>query len=546
MPLFDASGQAIPASEVKRVKLQALVGSGMGNTAYEAADWDTADMGTWNPWLGSPDNEINPYRNRIVARIRDLTRNDGWAAGAVTTLLDAAIGADFRLIARPDWRGLQAHAAYNGRSFDAVWSDEFGRQAEALWRAWAYDPARWCDASRRLTVPQIFRLAFRHKLVDGEALAVLPWLPERMGAGRANYATTIQGVDPDRLSNPANMFDQRMLRGGVEIDAYGAPVAYHIRRAHQGDWFNAADSLIWDRVPRETEFGRPVVIHDFDADRFGQHRAPGGIFAPVLGRMRMLGKYDQVELQAAVINAIFAAYVESPYDPALVQDGLSDESSELPAYQQLRDSVHGAQKLTVGGARLAMLAPGEKIQSVTAARPAVAFEAFQNAVLRNVAAAAGMSAEQLSKDWSKSNYSSARGALLEAWKTLSRRRDDFATGFANPIYGAFLEEAMDRGELPLPAGAPDFIEARGAYAACRWMGPPRGWIDPVKEASAAVLRMDAGLTTLQQECADQGLDYEEVVAQRAREIKLFKENDMPPPVWYGMPAHLADNPPQAQ
>jgi hypothetical protein len=28
---------------------------------------------------------------------------------------------------------------------------------------------------------------------------------------------------------------------------------------------------------------------------------------------------------------------------------------------------------------------------------------------------------QFSNDWSDTNYSSARGALLEAWKTMSRR-----------------------------------------------------------------------------------------------------------------------------
>jgi hypothetical protein len=32
----------------------------------------------------------------------------------------------------------------------------------------------------------------------------------------------------------------------------GAPVAYHIRRAYQSDWYEAAESMIWDRVPRKT------------------------------------------------------------------------------------------------------------------------------------------------------------------------------------------------------------------------------------------------------------------------------------------------------
>ena len=50
---------------------------------YQAADWRTQEMSEWNAYLGSPDLEINPVRDLIVARVRDLVRNDGWAAGAV-------------------------------------------------------------------------------------------------------------------------------------------------------------------------------------------------------------------------------------------------------------------------------------------------------------------------------------------------------------------------------------------------------------------------------------------------------------------------------
>jgi hypothetical protein len=77
--------------------------------------------------------------------------------------------------------------------------------------------------------------------------------------------------------------------------------------------------------------------------------------------------------------------------------------------------------------------------------------------------------------------------LLEAWKTLTRRRDDFSTGFAQPILTAFVEEVHDNEDLPLPAGAPDFVDARAAYSRARWMGPGRGWVDPVAEKKAPFL-----------------------------------------------------------
>ena len=260
-----------PASTVAPAQRQRALHTRDG-APYDAAGLTAAEIADWFPWLGSPDLEINPWRDRIVARVRDLVRNDGWASGAVTSILDAAIGPDLRLVSKPDWQQLRLY----DKGFDPVWAREFGQTAEALWRGWGYDPGRWCDTTRRQLAPEMFYLAFRHLLVDGEALAIVAWLPERRARGRGKYATTLQLVDPDRLSNPHLVFDLRHMRGGVEIDDLGAPVAYHIRRAHQGDWFEAPDQWIWDRVPRETADGRPVVVHAFEAERTGQHRAAGG------------------------------------------------------------------------------------------------------------------------------------------------------------------------------------------------------------------------------------------------------------------------------
>ena len=58
-------------------------------------------------------------------------------------------------------------------------------------------------------------------------------------------------------------------------------------------------------------------------------------------------------------------------------------------------------------------------------------------------------------------------------------------------------------------------------------------IDPVKEKQGAVLGMDAALSTLEEECAAQGLDWEENVEQRSYEIERFKEHGIPLPKWAG-------------
>lgn len=521
----------------KPTKARALAGGqgGYSGPPYDAADLYGQHMAAWTPGLWSPDGELNQYRDRIVSRIRDMVRNDGWASGAVTRILDNAIGPNLRPIAKPDYKFL---AHYSGNpAFDSDWAKEFARAVDANWRSWALDLGRYCDAARNQSFSQLMRVAFRHKLVDGDALAVMQWLPDRVSRGRARYATAVQLVDPDRLSNPQLFFDQQVMRGGVEIDERtGAAVAYHIRKAHAGDWFSAAKSLTWERVQRETSWGRPIVVHDFDGDRASQHRGGAGIFAPVLQRLKMLVKYDGVELDASIINAIFAAYVESPFDSELVSEAL-DDGERLNIYQQQRREFHDESSILLSNARIPILFPGEKIQTVAAARPNNNFSAFEGAILRNVATGLGLSAQQVSNDWSNVNYSSARAALLEAWKTMTRRRHEFTAAFASPIRGAWLEEAMSVDDLPMPKGVvPDFADCRSAYSRCRWLGPALGWIDPVDERTGAVIGMDAGFQTLEDVCGEQGLDYEEVLEQRAHEIKMFDDLGIPRPEWSGQVA----------
>ncbi|UPG86847.1 phage portal protein [Luteibacter aegosomatis] len=505
---------------------------------YEAANIATQEMGDWLPWIRSPDAEINQFRDRMVARSRDLVRNDGWAAGGIIRILDNTIGGAVRLSASPDYRALAARTGI--KAFDAGWANEFRKTVEALWRAFSDDVGHYNDLSRRLTVSQQMRLALRHKLVDGDSLVVNYWKPGRVGRGGARYATCYCVVDPDRLSNPYQMVDSRHLRGGVELDDDQAPVAYHIRKAHQNDWYNALESMEWERVEREDEDGWLRVIHDFETDRAGQNRGVG-IFTPVLARFKMLARYYGVELQAATIAATFGTYVTSPFDPALVAEAL-DADAELSAYQDLRKEWHDERPAMLNGARIPTLAPGEDIKSVSSTHPHGNFIGFAQEMMGTFSAASGVSREQITQDWSKTNYSSARGALLEAWKTLTRRFGEFKVGTANPMYATWLHEAMDRGELPLPSGAPDFLSERSSYSRCDWLGVARGWVDPVKEKQGAILGMDAGLSTLKRECAEQGLDYEEVIQQRAAEVDLFKEHKLPLPQWFSGSAEDASDP----
>ena len=549
--ILDQNGRALPKSRSVAPGLRRMAGL-LGGTngwrqPFDAASQTSQEFLGWNPGLGSPDADHNPNRDVIVARLRDMVRNDGWAAGAVARLTDAVVGPRLRLAARPDQRALRTQA----RGFDAVWAKEFAKAAEAGFRQWAYDPAKWCDTSRRHNFAQIQRLAFRTFLVEGDAMAAIPWRPARRSPGRARYATTLQLIHPDRLSNPNLLMDTREIRGGVEMDEDSAAVAYHFRDALPADAYAFADAYRWTRMPRETDWGRPNLVHHFEAEDIGQVRSSGGVLKPILAPLKMVSRYDQVELQAAIINAVFATFIESPFDAVRdAFDMTAGTAQGPPAYVQQATQMFGEGALRVNGAVVPRLFPGEKINSISANRPSGNFEAFEGAVLRKVASAVGLTYEQLTQDWSKTNYSSARAALIEVWRGMDRRRDDFANGFCTPLYGALLEEMMDLGELPLPAGAPDFHDMRAAYCGCEWIGPGRGFVDPVKEALGAQLRIETGLSAPQIEAAElSGMDLEEILDMQAAAVALYRERGLTLPssiIGSGVLAEQLGEPPEQQ
>lgn len=546
--VLNARGDVIAPAAIESIRRRGGARASLGGSApqwfpYDAAQWVSPEMGEWLPWIRSPDSEINFSRDRMVGRQRDLARNDAWVAGAVDRILDNTIGASYRLIANPDYRAL----ALEAKGFDANWQNEYRQAVEALWRTFSEDVGHYNDVSRQMTVSQQFRLMLRHKLVDGEALALAYWKPERVGIGRAKFATSFLVIDPDRLSNPYQMVDTKHQRGGVEVNDDGVPLAYHIRKAHQNDWYNAVESMEWARVEREDDDGWQRVVHDFDRHRAGQNRGIS-VFAPVIARLKMLATYYGVELQAATIASVFGTYVTSPYDEAMIRDALETENDGIGWYQQMRQDWAKSNPAMLNNTRVPTLAPGEDIKSVSAERPNSNFSPFTHEMLRSVAAVLGISAEQVTQDYSETNYSSARAAIVEAEKTYLRRMAEFNANTATPIFAGWLHEAMESGILDsvMPRNAPTYLEARTAYARCRWLGPPKGWVDPTAERQGAILGLDAGFSTLEEECAAQGMDWEENLEQRAREKAKMDELGLPPPQWFGQVVQTQGQPKGAQ
>jgi lambda family phage portal protein len=491
--ILDASGQPLRGGQRTRYGARAFAGASIVHP----------DVARWTPANYSPAAAMAGSRDLLVSRIHDLARNDGWASAALSRQVDAVIGSGWRLSAKPiaSRLGIKQEAA-----------DELADRIEDAFAEWANDPRFICDAHRRLPLGGLLGMAFRHRLADGEAFAVLHWDEDEA------FSTSIEIIHPDRCATPVGKREGDGIRTGVELSRRGAPVAYHFLTQHPGDGiFGMPAPRRWQRLPRQTSFGRPIVVHAFEPIEAGQVRGIP-VLSPVVKKLRMLGRYDEAELQAAVLNAVLAAFITSPFDHEQVANAIGmPEDAELSGLQNMRATLYGETPINIDGVRINFLAPGDKPEFLDAKHPNAVFEHFVRTSLRNVASAVGLSYEQLSMDWGQVNYSSARAALIEVWRGLTARRDLFAATFMGPIYAGWLEEALDRGTVKPPRGASPFDEAIGAWTQARWIGPGRGWVDPKREAEAAVLRLAAGVSNYERECAEQGLDYKDNFRQIARE-----------------------------
>jgi len=512
--ILGPDAKPLPEATRKAARLQMAKNRMMASAAYQGAGNDHPSLAKWRPGTWSGQSALSWNRADLVDRLNDVARNDGWGAAGTSRLVDNIIGSGWTLAARPN------HVSLN-MTFEQA--DEIADKLEALWRDYTQDVDKWCDAERTKTMAGVLGLAARHRFgPEGEALGVIIWRDDA-----PLFQTAVHVIDPARCSNPHGRMDEEFLRDGVVIDGYGAPQGYHFRKSHPGEFFAGNTGLWdWEYVERETEWGRPIVVHAFEQKRAGMTRGVSD-WAPIIRSIKQSTDYEDFESQAAALNAVMAAFIETPFDPEELLDAMGEDVSaskvsslmgELSAAQK---AYYSAAPIDLPGVRVNVLQPGEKANLTKPEHPNANFEAFVNAALRKVASAIGITYEQLTMDWSNVNYSSARAALLEIWRGLTAKKGGFAAQFMGPIYRAFVEEVFDKGLIELPEGAVPFDQNPAAWCHADWIGPGRGWIDPLREAQAAGERIDNNLTTLQQEAAEQGRDWKMDALQRAREKAFY-------------------------
>lgn len=493
-------------------------------------------LASWSPPARTADAALLPSFTRGNARSDDLARNHGIASSGIQLHVDHIVGHLFRLSYKPRWRRL-------GISEED--SREFARDVEAAWLEYAEDPIGcWIDAERKRTFTMIIREAVGTHTRLGESMAVAEWL-DRSGP---LFKTAIKMVSPHRVSNPHRRLSDDRLREGVVSDRHGAAIGYWVRSHSKNFGFGSGMSNDWTYVPRETNWGRSRFLHVFEPTDDGQTRGKNQ-FLSVMEQLKMLSKLQSTALQSAIVNAMYAAVIETELDTTAAMEMIGGDGGpdKIQGWMSMMGDYHDAAQIKLDGVRIPHLVPGEKLNLLTSQNADNGFTDLERGFLRYTAAGLNLSYEQLARYYSQSNYSSARAAMMETWRYMMGRRKVIASRKASMIFALWLEEAIQREVVKPPRGARfDFYQAKASWCNADWIGSGRIAIDGLKEVKEAVLRIESGLSTYEKEAALMGEDYQELFEQQVREAEERRAAGLPPPSWQAAQALAPDQPDQPE
>lgn len=492
-----------------------------GQGGLEGASRTSREMATWQASPLPLDALMRWDKDTVDDRSRDAVLNDGYASGAVAIHKDNIVGNQFRLNARPDLEALGID--------DEEWAVNFQRIVEARFNSFGESTKNWFDAQGVNDFTMLIRQAVGMFIIHGEVLGVIEWINEK----RRPFATAVQVINPRRLCNPNGLSDDDRISSGIERDGYGRAIAYHVLKAHPYDFKQPVKSTTWARIEAETSWGRPQVIHVIEQLLSDQTRGISELVS-VLKQMRMTRRFQDVELQQAVLQASYAATIESDLPNHIIAEvmGASPNapSFEDAAISMLSSIAHHkpSRELQLDGTRIPVLHPNTKLNLQQLGQPSGVGSTYEQSLLRHIAAGLGISYEQFSRDYTNTNYSSARASMNETYKFMQARKKIVADKTASIIYRAWLEEQIQLGHIPLPKGKnrnwiysdPSIMDA---LSCCSWIGAARGQIDEMKETQASILRVNFGLSTMELEAAKLGLDWREMLKQRKREQNFVKE-----------------------
>ena len=496
------------------------------NTGYSenGASSTKGSLAAWNPMRSSPQSDIDANLDVLRARSADLVMGTPVAASAINTSKSNVVGAGLKLSPRPSYKllGITAEAA-----------EEWAREVKAEFDLWAL--SKHCDIAKRNNFYDLQDVIYTAYLIDGDSFALFKY---RDSTPYMPYGLRLQLLEADRVRNPnassvaslygnttviiKNADNGNRIINGVEVDDDGAVAAYWVSNRYQYDPTDVSGLPKWTRVEAfGSRSGMPNILQICHDERPSQYRGVPEL-APVIETLKQIGRYTNAELTAAIVKSFFTLFF---------MESEQHDDPEFPIAEALNGThqtreILDPNSLQLGAGTINTIPAGYELKSTDPQRNLSTFEPFMRELIKQLGAALGIPYEVLMKSFNAS-YTASRAALLQAWAGFKMRREWFSRDFCQPVYEAWLTEAVARGRVKAE-GFFDDPKIKAAWCNAEWYGPTMGVLDPVKEAESAQMRVMFGLSTREKEAAEMtGTDWNENIERLAIERKRLSESGLP-------------------
>jgi lambda family phage portal protein len=425
---------------------------------YEAAG-SGRRLGTWGTSAAGPSTVVSGSLNSLRSRSRQLIRNNPLTDGGVDSYVANIIGSGIN----PRWQ---------------VNDPVIKVQLQQLWDDWVEE----ADFNETLNFYGLQSLICRGLIDAGEIFCRL--IPRPPGDG-LSVPLQLQLLEADHLDEAySTIWDNgNEVRMGVEINAEGKRVAYHLWSEHPGEAFITRRNIT-QRIPVPAS----EIIHVFRPLRAGQMRGRPW-FASIIVRLHELDQYSDAELVRKKTAAMFGGFI-------------TEEAGGIPGDPSLwfgkkaADDDEGRDVIALEPGTFPMLPRGLDVKFSQPVDVGTTYEIWIKQQLREIAVGMGVTYEQLT---------SIRAGLLEFRRRVGQlQREIIIFQFCRRVSHAWLDAAVLSGAITIPG----YFQNRRIYRRIKWRPDGWAWVDPAKDQKAANDAVRSGFTSRSKVVAEKGDDVE--------------------------------------
>jgi lambda family phage portal protein len=444
-----------------------------------------------------PNVTVEHELQTLRSRSRQLNRNNAWSVGALESYVDDVIASGID----PEPRFPRAIMSLLG---DRTAVAEKASEIREAWDIWGTE----CDAYQMTDIYGIQAQVVRTVCESGECFIRRRF---RRPTDGLYIPMQLQILEPDYV--PASMTKTadggNRIRAGIEFDAIGRRVAYHMYREHPGEGTFGVVPL-----PEVVRVPASEVIHVAELRRPGQIRFEPKT-TPVISTLMNIAMSNWSILELQRVAALFGAYVVRNQENDVQYTG----DQEIGPVGEPKPNDLGQSEVEMSAGWMHYLEPGEEPKFSSPPDVGGNYIPYQQFHLQQISRVFGLPYYSISGDMTGASFASLRADQNKMKRHILRILGNYRHQCCEGIYAWFQQDGVLAGRLDLP----QYETIPKLWALAVWNHT--GWesTNPLQDANADLLWRSMGKTSRRRIVAEAGGNVRDVDLENAEDEARERE-----------------------